>query len=822
MKKLQLTLAVAALTAAVHAKIAVDAPGHVYTEKEAPSAQGGTPGAAWTLTDWRGRTVASGTWSADGRAKWDVLPTGYYHVKSGADDATFAVVPIPERRPFNHDSFYAVDSAQSWVSNKGTFDCPWLGGDTFRLVSDLIWKTGLPHVRERLAWRDVEPKPGAFDYGRYLYNADLLRHRKILVSGMFHDAPKFADPIVKLPRDLVALYTFTKNAAATFGDRMGDWEFWNEEDIAFAPEPVWDYMSAMKAAYLGFKAGRGAAPVLNGALCTGPGSSDYWYVLFQNDLAKYSEVFNFHTYNALANYPKLFANLRAFMKDVGIGDRAIWMTETGTNLEGHSQGDGVRKGVKAHSPEQELIHAEFYAKSQVLLQMEGVARNYFFVFGAYNERGGVKDWGVMRRDGTVKPTYAAMSAIVRELGRARLEGEVKLGDKVKAYLFTRPDGTQTLAFWAVSPVDTRSDTVSATPDFATTCSVKAPDGTYRLSDLCGHLGSATATAGRLDLAATRYPAYVSGLRGLAPDVRPVPAGKVETYTPKADEDLSVVFRVDLDAKDFENAAHKSLATLKTDAGRIRLQIWNLSDTPKRGRVDVAGGVRLDGVPATIDLPAWGKAEYATTLHIQDMKGYYATVVLTGVFNDRRTSRLTLPVRFDKHFLANCTSVPLAANAPKAWKRNTSADDFKVSWDEAEKAVRFDLSWKSPNSDRWFYPVYDLKLPVENLTFGSLLEFEVKSVQNKVENDYKCQFLMLVPQDGSVSDRFISYAPALTTWEKRRVEIGAFDEKALRKSAIKSIRLGGNPSGTTCTFWIRNLRILKPKDAAGTASLPSAR
>lgn len=822
MKKLHLTLAVAALTATVHAKIAVDAPGHVYTEKEAPSAQGGTPGAAWTLTDWRGRTVASGTWSADGRAKWDALPTGYYHVKSGADDATFAVVPIPERRPFNHDSFYAVDSAQSWVSNKGTFDCPWLGGDTFRLVSDLIWRTGLPHVRERLAWREVESKPGVFDYGRYMYNADLLRHRKILVSGMFHDAPKFADPIVKLPRDLVALYKFTKNAAATFGDRMGDWEFWNEEDIAFAPEPVWDYMSAMKAAYLGFKAGRSAAPVLNGALCTGPGSSAYWKLLFENDLAKYSEVFNFHTYNALTSYPKLFASLRAFMKDVGIGDRAIWMTETGTNLEGHSQGDGVRKGVKAHSPEQELIHAEFYAKSQILLQMEGIARNYFFVFGAYNERGGVKDWGVMRRDGTVKPTYAAMSAIVRELGCARLEGEVKVGEKVKAYLFSQPDGSQTLAFWAVSPVDTRSDTVSAAPDFATTCSVKAPNGTYRLSDLCGQLGSVSATAGRLDLAATRYPAYVSGLRGLAPDVRPIPAGKVETYTPKADEDLSVVFRVDLNTNDFEIAAHKSLAALKADVGHIRLQIWNLSDKAKRGTLNVAGGVRLDGVPAVIDLPAWGKAEYETTLHMQDVKDFYAPVVITGVFDGRRTSRLALPVRFEKAFLANCTSVPLAANDPKAWKRNTSADDFKVSWDEAEKAIRFDLSWKSPDTDRWFYPVYDLKLPTEDLASGTLLEFEVKSVQNKVENDYKCQFLMLVPQDSSLSSPFISYAPALTTWETRRVEIGAFDGNDLRKTAIKSIRLGGNPNGTTCTFWVRNLRILKPAGAASTASLPSAR
>ena len=39
------------------AAISLDATGHVYTDKETPSARGGAPGASWTLTDWRGRAV---------------------------------------------------------------------------------------------------------------------------------------------------------------------------------------------------------------------------------------------------------------------------------------------------------------------------------------------------------------------------------------------------------------------------------------------------------------------------------------------------------------------------------------------------------------------------------------------------------------------------------------------------------------------------------------------------------------------------------------------------------------------------------------------
>ena len=92
----KLLSACAALTAlSLPAAITLDATGHVYTDKETPSARGGTPGAAWTLTDWRGRPVGEpGTWRADGTAALPKLPTGYYHLKSGGEDATLMTPSI--------------------------------------------------------------------------------------------------------------------------------------------------------------------------------------------------------------------------------------------------------------------------------------------------------------------------------------------------------------------------------------------------------------------------------------------------------------------------------------------------------------------------------------------------------------------------------------------------------------------------------------------------------------------------------------------------------------------------------------------------------
>lgn len=123
--------------------------------------------------------------------------------------------------------------------------------------------------------------------------------------------------------------------------------------------------------------------------------------------------------------------------------------------------------------------------------------------------------------------------MIREVGSAQLVGEVKVGEGAKAFLFNQPDGSQTLSFWSVSPVDTQgTGVVSCEPDFAMRLTIPAPDGTYRISDLCGWQSSAMATNGVLSLDATRYPAYVSGLRGVVADTPARPAGKAGPYAPE--------------------------------------------------------------------------------------------------------------------------------------------------------------------------------------------------------------------------------------------------------------------------------------------------
>ena len=819
---------ICACVAPCGAAVIFDAPGHVAVERTAVAARGGEPGASWSLLDWRSRpTNVVGTFDDAGKATLPPLPTGYYRLVGTANPAnkpvplaTLAVVPDPATRPRVSRSFYGADCATSQLANSREIDCPWNGGDRRRTAADLAHLAGFTHVRDRMGWSAVQTSSNAVpDFAYYIATARLFKERGIGVSGIFHDTPRWVGRLDKLPSDLNALYRFCCAAAAAFGDLAEDWEFWNEPDIGFAPEPVWDYAATLKAAYLGAKAARPDSPVLCGSLCQWP-DSPYQKGLFANGAAHYFDVFNYHTYAAPAQYKTMFATLRKSLRRAGVGDRPVWLTECGTNFEGPATDVSVRKGKKAHSPEQEIVVAEFAPKAQVALQMEGVARNYFFILAAYSERDGTKDWGLLRRDGTAKPVYAALSAMARELADAHLTGAINVGKGLRAYLFNHPDGSQTVAFWSESPVDTEtggSTLIKPAPDFARTLRLKLPSsrkGSFRLVDLCGTVSSAASDAdGTLTLAATRFPAYVSGLRGLRAD-EPARAMGSDKATPVLPEkDISVVFRVDLKPGDFEKT--KTLAIAKTNSPRLRVQVWNFGAAAKTGTVEVCGA-RLRGLPAKpIVLGPCGSAPVEFDCVLEPTKPASGlTLELSGVFGGRRTTSLSIPVLLENWFLEECVATPLGWKDPAAWKRNDSADTYSVKWDEKEQAVRFDVAWTNPGVGRWFYPTLPLALPRESLKGALRVSFEVKTAQDKVENDFGDRYLMLVRSGKSSASRgWFPYAAPTGAWERRYVELPPFAAGDL--SDVSAIRLGANPRGMRLTFWVRGIAILKARQSSGT-------
>ena len=206
----------------------------------------------------------------------------------------------------------------------------------------------------------------------------------------------------------------------------------------------------------------------------------------------------------------------------------------------------------------------------------------------------------------------------------------------------------------------------------------------------------------------------------------------------------------------------------------------------------------------------GKTEFNVVFKPNLPEGVFEShIVFSGVFNGKKTTKLDIPVHFIGLFLQNCRQIPMDWSMPSDWEQNTSATSYKCVFDEAENALRFDVEWNN-HVDRWFYPVHTLKQPEESFKDVQGIQFEVKTMQNKVENDFNCSYVMVAyntPDDQTVRVINFSYPSPLTTWEVRRI---MFDKTIPTDATVKFLRFGCNPRGTKMSYWMKNIKYLSAK------------
>ena len=526
----------------------------------------------------------------------------------------------------------------------------------------------------------------------------------------------------------------------------------------------------------------------------------YQHAMFQGEVWKYIDIADIHSYRFPSGYRAEMDVRRKVMQMAGAEGFPLWMTENGCWMDGLGATNTIWRGnvKQVQSEAQEMLSAEHYAKSQVILQMLGVSRNYYFIFASYFESKGRKDWGMIRPDGTVKPVCAAAAAMTFVLADAVMEGEYAAPAGFAAYLFRHADGTQTLCFWKKSEAD-RKESILYDGDRPGILELSVPDGEYRFTAPFGQERRVSAAGGVLRLAASRHPAYVSGFSRLLPSRAADPRGTRKRYVPPQDEDLSVVVRLELDKHDYTLGAMKTLAEVNAKTCRAKVHVWNLSDEPKTGRLDVVGA-RLDGLPADWSLPPMGEAVAEAVL--VPVGGNYTTdLEIGGRFNGRRITTSRAKVFFRGHFLEESQRRPLAsASDPRCWQNNSSATACVIERDEAEGAVRLNFRYENV-VDRWAFPRLILASG-ESLARAKIVEFEIKSAQNKVENDF--QLVSSIFEAPSVAADWVSFLAPVSTWETRRLPLASVKSPG----KVRSICLGGLPRGTDLTLWIRNVRILE--------------
>ncbi|AVM46768.1 hypothetical protein C5Q97_19440 [Victivallales bacterium CCUG 44730] len=790
--------------------ITVHAPGSVFVQGE-PLTFSLKPYAAlplrWKLLGWNGEVLRSGEWPGSGREelRLPALPNGYYQLAVESAEApfsgvrSFAVVPDPASRLRNPDTFFAIDSGQSWLGRPDPAN-PVYPGDAYELLSELIRRGGIEIVRERMSWADCEPEPGKYDWKQYGLNAKLLAERGIRASGMYHNAPRWAKTnTTNLPGDLVAVYRYAKEVAGAFRGTMTDWEFWNEQDIGFAPESAWDYASALKAAYLGYKAADPELPVAIGGYAMIP-LPQYADVVMENGAGRYFDIFNVHAYRAIRDYPAIMENVRSYMERHGIADRPLWFTENGTDSEGSGRVPSVIAGMKAHSPEQELLVSEILPKVMITMQSFGVDRDFFFVLPPYNERNGNKDWGLMRRDFTVKPGFVVFSTLTDRLGSAVYLGAMELGDGIRGFLYRQPDGSQTLVYWSVTGIETESNR----PDrdfkdlYRRGFTLDVKDGVYTGCNAFGTPFEVKAADGKLKLEATRLPAFLSGLSGLTPAV---PFRAVAKRGASADGfDRTIVFRTEL-SDDFVLSSGKDSVDVKKDNAKLKLQVFNLSDRAKSGRIAVSGG-KVTGVPEAVTVPPFGKAEFELGFTPELNGEFRGAFKVDGVFGGKPATPLVAPVVAVGKLMQGGRKVGIVGTEdPVNWRKN-AAGGMEIGYDGNEQAVRFAVKFP-PNVDRWVYPEYVLQLPQESLKGAAGISFEIRTdvPADKISKCYLMAVMGREKEQGSSVD--LPYDKPSAKWEERTVRF----PDTIDPADIEQLRIGMNPQVDRPVYWIRNVKIV---------------
>ena len=791
--------------------------GALLTETECPAFEvsGVSSGVSWSIKDWRGEVRLSGVCTNGSLVFEKPLPPGYWTLAvDGAGACTFTVVTDPSKRRKVSQSPIGVDAGFSWCASPGHFRPSPFDTNAFENVARLIRLAGITEVRDRMGWGGVQSRRGMKPvWGRYAQTAAILRKNGLRASGVFHDSPDWTGSRkggLLVPTDLKAVYDFCRALATDFADTMDVWEFWNEQDNTLSHSPVWEFCAVQKAALLGFHSAGPQVIAANGATCRG---IDFGYdtAMFENDLARYADVFNTHVYSSLAHYPVWFGFVRGFLGRYGVRNMPILISECNMDDEGPATVPTDLPGVFAHTPAQELQVADFAAKSQILRLAGGVWRTHFFLFGARTERGGKKDWGLLRRDGTAKPGVAAYSALTEALEGLRPLGRADVGQDAVGYLFEGTDGKKTLAYWEHR--ETAADTavrgwIYEIPEAQKTLRYWQAQGKrvllvksvrpVRLRDWCGTPRKAVRNGEILSMPIEKSVSYVTGdfdFPILEP-ATPIPTPK--RYVPAGDEDLTVVVSPVLSTNDVTIVEGKSMAEVSGKSSvEVSLSVWNFSSEEKRGVLRSENGT-LAGVPTEIVLPPFGKWEGRATVAFRFSEAGETKWKLSGVFNGKRTSRAVVRVRDPAAILAGCETHELNWRQDAAWTVRDSGRPHGMKMEPG--AVRFDTQWSNAKTDRWFFPM--LALDADEGRGARFLEFEVRNRQDKVENDFASSYVFFSYSDGNT--KRLKYSGPTDQWEKVRVQLPSDPDPA----NLRSVQIGGLPKGMQLSFWLRNVRLLR--------------
>jgi polysaccharide biosynthesis protein PslG len=227
-------------------------------------------------------------------------------------------------------------------------------------------RTGATWLRVLIDWHIVEPMPGAFNWGYVDHWINGARQRGMNVLGLIAYTPDWARApgsyFSAPPVDPSTYGAFAAKVAQRYGDRVSNWEIWNEPNLplffGFTDNRPERYTELLKVAYPAIKAVQPNSTVIAGGLS--PAFEPDAPPPFVNAMYAAGAKGSF---DAMAMHPYVFPGglaadsqngwsdverVHQLMIDNGDGAKKIWMTELGAptsapTAEGVSQEEQARQ-----------------------------------------------------------------------------------------------------------------------------------------------------------------------------------------------------------------------------------------------------------------------------------------------------------------------------------------------------------------------------------------------------------------------------------------------------------------------------------------------
>lgn len=403
-----------------------------------------------TLTDLDGKAVADGSITihlhrGEGRATLSLpaLPPGYYELSFVAEGDGLASFDVrrslgclpAETVPRCPESPIALDAGLAWPADNN------FRPERTTAQAAACARIGLSLLRERLAWYQVNPEPGCFDWGKYRQSAEIQRTHGLDVYSVFHDTPTWARVAADdgsgnyPPADPRHVYEFTRRLALDLGGAVRYFELWNEPDIFFFAGHPWDVAAIIKAGCLGLKDGDPSIGVLASSRAIGPA---FWRSLLANGIGPYFEIWNQHCYGQPEALFELMRENRELLAEAGL-QRPVWMTEMGQRSAPMADGSYTIP---------ERLQISYLVRVYACGLAAGFERFFYFYLKEFLEYG-VHLWGLQRADTLdPKPAFIALANLIRQLGQARPVGMLQEGRRY-GIVFETEAGEHTAVLWSM-------------------------------------------------------------------------------------------------------------------------------------------------------------------------------------------------------------------------------------------------------------------------------------------------------------------------------------------------------------------------------------